>query len=113
MKNFWNHAPDEIVEIILLYVLQQSENSFSGHKCETYASIKLTCRKRARIIEGKGPTLLPKIYIDMWKPLGKPCNGKIIVSTRKLTSTFEKSSGLASQLSNCIGDKNGGPLGSS
>ena len=91
--------------MILLYAVQQSENSFPGHKCETYASIKSTCRKWARIIEGKGPTLLPKIYIDTWKPLGKPYNGKIIVSTRKLTSTFGKSSGLASQLSNCIGDK--------
>ena len=36
---------------------------------------------------------------------GKPYNGKIIVSTRKLTSTFGKSSGLVSQLSNCIDDK--------
>ena len=34
----------------------------------------------------------------------KICNGKILVSSRKLTSTFGKSSGLASQLSNCIGD---------
>ena len=103
--NFWNLAPDEIVEMILLYVLQQSENSFPGYKCETYASIKSTCRKWARIIEGKGPALLPKIYIDTWKPLGKPCNGKIIVSTRKLTRTFGKSNEIASQLSNCIGDK--------
>ena len=87
--------------MILLYVVEQSENSVPGHKCETYASIKWMCRKWARIIEGKGPALLPKIYIDTWKPLGKPYN----VSTRKLTSTFGKSSGLASQLSNCIGDK--------
>ena len=91
--NFWNHAPDETVEMILLYAVQQSENSFPGPKCETYASIKSTCRKWARIIEGKGP--------DTWKPLGKPYNGKIIVSTRQLTSTFGKSSGLANQLSNC------------
>ena len=91
--------------MILLYVVQQSENSFLGHKCGTYASIKSTCRKWARVIEGKGPALLPKIYIETWKPLGKPYNGKIIVSTRKLTSTFGKSSGLASELSNCIGDK--------
>ena len=85
--NFWNHAPDEIVEMILLYAVQQSENSFLRYKCGTYPSIKSTCRKWARIIEGKGPTLLPKIYIDTWKPLGKPYNGKIIVSTRKPTST--------------------------
>ena len=69
--NFWNHSPDEIVEMILLYAVQQSENSFHGHKCQTYASIKLTCRQWARIIEGKGSVLLPKIYIDTWKPLGK------------------------------------------
>ena len=31
--------------------VQQSENSFPGHKCETYASIKSTYRKWARIIE--------------------------------------------------------------
>ena len=60
--NFWNHAPDETVEMILLYAVQQSENSFPGPKCETYASIKSTCRKWARIIEGKGPALLPNIY---------------------------------------------------
>ena len=104
--NFGNHVPDEIVEMILLYAVQQSENSFPKHKCETYASIKSTCRKWARIIEGKSSALLPKIYIDTCKALGKPYNGKIIVSTRKLTSTFRKSSGLARQLSNCIGDKN-------
>ena len=104
-SDFWNHAPDEIVEMILLYAVQQSENSFLGHKCETYASIKSTCRKWARIIEGKGPALLLKTYIDTWKPLRNPYNKKIIVSTQKLTSTFGKSSGLASQLSNCIGDK--------
>ena len=103
--NFWNHAPGEIVEMILLYALQQWENSVPGHKCETYASIKSTCRKWARIIDGKGPALLPKIYIDTWKPLGKPYNGKIILSTRKVTSTFGKSSGLVSQLLNSIGDK--------
>ena len=102
--DFWNHAPDEIVGI-LLYAVEQLENSFPGHKCETYASIKSTCHKWARITKGKGPALLPKIYIDTWKHLGKPYNGKIIVSTRKLTSTFGKSSGLASKLSNCIGDK--------
>ena len=103
--NFWNLAPDEIVEMILLYAVQQSENSFPGHKCETYASIKSMCRKWAYTIEGKGPVLLPEIYTDTWKPLGNPYNGKIIVNTRNLTRTFGKSSGLASQLSNCIGDK--------
>ena len=45
------------------------------------------------------------MYIDTWQPIGKSCNGKILVSRRKLTSAFGKSSGLASQLSNCIGDK--------
>ena len=79
--NFWSHAPDEIVEEILLYAVQQSEIYFPGHKCETYTSIKLTCGKWACIIEVKGPALLPNIYIDTWKPLGKPYNGKIIVST--------------------------------
>ena len=92
--NFGNHVPDEIVEMILLYAVQQSENSFPKHKCETYASIKSTCRKWARIIEGKSSALLPKIYIDTCKALGN-YNGKIIVSTRKLTSPFRKSSGLA------------------
>ena len=76
--------------MILLYAVQQSENSFPGHKCETYASIKSTCRKWGRVIEGKGPVLLLKIYIDAWKPLGNPYDGKIIVSTRKLASTFGK-----------------------
>ena len=87
--------------------MQQSKNSFPGHKCETYASIKSTCRKWARITERKGPALLPKVYIYTWKPLGKPYNGKMMISARKLTSTFGKYSGLASQLSpsNCIGDK--------
>ena len=103
--NFWNHVPDEIVEMVLRYVVQQSENYFPGHMCGTYASIKLTCHKWASVIEEKGPVLLWKIYIDMWKPLGKPHNGKIIVSTRKLTSTFRKSAGLSSELSNCISDK--------
>ena len=91
--------------MILLYAVQQSENSFYGYKCENYASIRSTCRKWDCITDGKGPSLLPKIYIDTWKPLGKPYNGKIIVSTRKFTSTFGISSRLASQLSNCIGDK--------
>ena len=31
--------------MILLYALQQLENSFPGYKCETYASIKSACRK--------------------------------------------------------------------
>ena len=103
--NFWNHTPDESVEMIWLYAVQQSENSHPGHKCETYESIKLTCSKWACLIDGKGPALLQNIYIDTWKSLGKPCNRKIIVSTRKLRSTFGKPSGLASQLSNCIDDK--------
>ena len=91
--------------MILVYAVQQLENSLPGHNCETYASIKLMCCKWARIIEGKGPALLSKIYIDMWKPLRKPYNGKIIANTRKLISIFGKSSGVASQLSTCIGDK--------
>ena len=62
--NFWNHAPDEIVEMILLYAVQQSENSLPGNKYETYTSIKSTCRKWAHITEGKGSALLPKINID-------------------------------------------------
>ena len=91
--------------MIWLYAVQQSENSHPAHKCETYVSIKLTCSKWACSIDGKGPALLPNIYIDTWESLGKPCNRKTIVSTRKLTSTFGKPSGLASQLSNCIDDK--------
>ena len=78
---------------------------FPGHKCETYVSIKPTRRKWARIIDGKSSALLPKIYIDTSKPLGNPYNEKTIVSTRKLTSIFRKSSGIASQLSDCISDK--------
>ena len=77
-----------MVEMTLLYAVKQSENSYPRHKCETYPSIKSTSRKGALIIEGKVPALLPKIYIDTWKPLGKHYNGKLIVSTRKLTSTF-------------------------
>ena len=102
---FSNSASDEIVEIILLYAVKQSENSFPGHNCETYASLQSTYHKWACIIEGKGPALPPKIYIDMWKPVGKSYNGKVIVSTRKLTSIFGKSSGIANQLSNYIGHK--------
>ena len=49
--------------MILFYAVQQSENSFYGHKCETYGSIKLMCRKWACIIEGKDPALLLKIYL--------------------------------------------------
>ena len=100
----WSDAPDELVKIILLYVLQQSRNSIE--KCETYNSIKPTCQKVSKIVEGKGSGFLPRVYIDTWQPTGKRCNGKILVSPRKLTSTFWKSSGLASQISNCIGDKN-------
>ena len=51
--DFWNHAPDEIVEMIFLYAVQQTENSYSGHRCDTYASIKSKCCKWAHIIEKK------------------------------------------------------------
>ena len=91
--------------MILLYAVQQTENSYSGHKCDTYASIKSTCCKWAHIIEEKGLALLPKIYIDIWNPLGKPYKRKTIVSIKKLRSTFGKPSGLASRFSNCIDDK--------
>ena len=103
-SNFWSDTPDEMVKMILLYALQQS--IYSIEKCETYNSIKSTChRKWSTIVEGKSPVFLPRVYIDTWHAIGKSCNGKILVSTRKLRSTFGKSSGLASQLSNCIGDK--------
>ena len=103
-SNFWSDAPDEIVKMILLYALQQSINSIE--KCETYNSIKSTCHQNwSKIVEGKSPVFLPRVFIDTWHPIGKSCNGKILVSTQKLTSTFGKSSGLASQLSKCIGDK--------
>ena len=62
--HFWNHAPDEIVEVILLYAVQQSKNSYSGHKREAYTSIESTCWKRARITERKVPASLLKIYTD-------------------------------------------------
>ena len=42
-SNFWSDAPDEIVEMILLYALQQSRDSIA--KCENYNSIKSTCPK--------------------------------------------------------------------
>ena len=29
---FWNHAPDKIVEMILLYAMQQLQNSFPGQR---------------------------------------------------------------------------------
>ena len=102
-SNFWSDAPDEIVEMILIYALQQSKNYIE--KCETYNSIKSICQKWSKIAEGKGPVFLARVYIDRWEPIGKLCNSNILISTRKLTSTFGKSSGLASQLSNCIGDK--------
>ena len=89
--------------MILLYALQRSRNSIE--KCEIYNSIKSTCQKWSKIAEGKGPGFLPRVYIDTWQPIETTRNVKILVSTRKLTSTFGKSSGLASQLSNCIGDK--------
>ena len=80
--------------MILLYALQQSRNYIE--KCETYNSIKPTCRKWSQIVEGKGPAFLPRVYIDTWQPIGKSCNGKILVSTQKLTSIFAKSSDLGS-----------------
>ena len=46
-SNFWK------LEMILLYALHQSRNSIE--KCETYNSIKSTCRKWSRIVEGKAP----------------------------------------------------------
>ena len=101
-SNFWSFIPDEIVKIILLHALQQSRNSVE--KCETYNSIKSTCRKWSEIVEKRGIALLPKVYVDTRQPIGKSYNGKILVSTRKLTSTFRKLSGLASQ-PNCIDDK--------
>ena len=89
--------------MILFYVLQQSRNSIE--KCKTYNSIKSTCQNWSKSIEGKGPAFLPRVYIDTWQHIGKSSMGKILISTQKLTSTFGKSNGLASQLSNCIGDK--------
>ena len=89
--------------MILLYVSQQSSNSIE--QWETYNSIKSTCQKRSRIVEEKDPAFLPRMYIDTWQPIGKSCNDKILISTRKLTSAFGKLSGLASQLSNYIGNK--------
>ena len=86
-----------------MYALQQSKNYIE--KCETCNSIKSICRKWSKIVEGKGPVFLARVYIDTWELIGKLCNSNILISTRKLTSTFGKSSGLASQLSNCIGDK--------
>ena len=56
-----NHAPNETFEMIVFYAVQQSDNSFPGHKCETYASIKSTCRKWASITEERGAALLPNI----------------------------------------------------
>ena len=61
-SNFWSDAPDEIVEMILLYALQKSRNSIE--KCETYSSIKSTYQKWSTIVEGKGPAFLPRVYID-------------------------------------------------
>ena len=52
-SNFWSDAPDEIVEMILLYALQQSRNFIE--KCETYKSIKLPCRRWSKKVERKGP----------------------------------------------------------
>ena len=74
-------------------------------KCETYNSIKSTCQNWSKIVEVKGPAFLARVFIDTWQPIEKSCNGKILVSTRKLTSTFGKLCGLTSQLSNCISDK--------
>ena len=60
-SNFWNDAPDEIVEMILLYALQQSRDSIE--QCETY---KLTCRKWSKSVEVKVPAFLPRAYTDTW-----------------------------------------------
>ena len=61
--NFWNHAPDKIVEMILLYAVQQTQNSFPGHNCDIYASIKLMCCKLARIIDEKGLPYLQRYIL--------------------------------------------------
>ena len=63
-SNFWNDAPDEIVEMILLYALQQSRDSIE--QCETYNSIKSTCRKWSKSVEVKVPAFLPRAYTDTW-----------------------------------------------
>ena len=61
--------------------------------------MKSTCQKWSRIVEEKGPEFLPRMDIDTWQLIGKSCNGKIFLGTRKLIST------LASQLSNFIAKK--------
>ena len=87
-SNFWSDAPDEIVEMILLYALQQSGNSVE--KCKNYNSIISTCLKWLKIVKVKGPAFLPRVYIDTWQPIGKSCNDKILINTRKLTKHFQK-----------------------
>ena len=57
---------------------KERENRERDGDEEQSFDLESTCCKWACIIEGKSPTLLSKIYINTWKPLGKPCNGKII-----------------------------------
>ena len=68
-------------------------------------NVKLTKVSNSPVEDGQKLLKEKALYFDTWQPIGKSYNGKILVSTRKLTSTFGKLSGLASQLSNCIGDK--------
>ena len=47
------------------------------------------------------------MYVDTLKPFDKSYEGKIKISTCKLTGTIKLFSGLANQLSRCIGVKDG------
>ena len=88
-----------------LFKQSKHKDNFFYCRYEIYNNVKLTCCRRATIIEAKGTILLPNIYVDTLKPLEKPNQGKIKVSARELPVTSELLSGLINHLSRCIGDK--------
>ena len=69
---------------------KERENREGDGDEEQPFALESTCCKWARTIEGKSPTLLSKIYINTWKPLGKPYNGKIIREKYKILQFYSK-----------------------
>ena len=106
-SNFWDVAPEEIVESILITAIEQSPNSFPGHKCETFHNMRQTCRRWARVLESrKVLNFLPKVYIGTQRQLGEMRNETIGICTQKINRLFGEASGLSIELSNTIGSKN-------
>ena len=45
-SKFWDvDAPDKIIEVILVMTIKQSSHSFPDHECETFNSMRQTCRR--------------------------------------------------------------------